>query len=66
MGHGDLGGPRLIAVILVAELEQGGYITRHRDGHRNRYALHDGQPLRHPPESSHRVDELLGLLSPAG
>ena len=66
MGHGGLGGPRLIAVILVAELEQGGYITRHRDGHRNRYALHDGQPLRHSLENSHTVDQLLELLSPAG
>ena len=51
---------------IVAELERGGYISRRRDGRRNRYDLHHGQPLRHPLEGSHTVDELLELLSPVG
>jgi DNA-binding MarR family transcriptional regulator len=48
---------------IVAELEGDGYLTRERDGRRNRYVLHRGRSLRHPLESSHTVDELLNLLA---
>lgn len=48
---------------IVAELEEDGYLSRTRDGRRNRYELHQGLALRHPLEGSHTVDELLNLLA---
>ena len=48
---------------IVAELEEEGYISRERNGRRNRYELHEGQRLRHPLEGSLTVDELLNLLA---
>ena len=50
---------------IVAELEEGGYLSRERDGRRNRYVLHEGRGLRHPLQASHSVDELLNLLTTA-
>ena len=46
---------------IVAELEEDGYLSRERDGRRNRYVLHEGRSLRHPLEGSHTVDELAAL-----
>ena len=48
---------------IVAELEEDGYLSRTRDGRRNRYELHEGCTLRHPLEGTHTVDELLNLLA---
>ena len=50
---------------IVMELEQAGYLERERVGRRNRYRLHAEQPLRHPMDRTHRVSELLTLLSHA-
>ncbi|HMS61198.1 MAG TPA: winged helix-turn-helix domain-containing protein [Solirubrobacteraceae bacterium] len=47
---------------IVAELVEAGYISREREGRRNRYEVHDALPLRHPLEQSHEIGELLGLL----
>ena len=49
---------------IVAELEEGGYLTRTRDGRRNRYELHADKPLRHPVERDHAVGEILDVLRP--
>jgi DNA-binding MarR family transcriptional regulator len=52
---------------IVADLEEGGYLTRSRNGRRNRYVLHPHQPLRHPIECHRNVDSLLALvLTPRG
>jgi predicted transcriptional regulator of viral defense system len=51
---------------IVAELEEGGYLTRTRDGRRNRYDVHPDVPLRHPIERDHTVGEVLGVLVPRG
>jgi hypothetical protein len=48
---------------IVAELEEGGYLTRARQGRRNRYTLHEALPLRHPLEGRSRIGELLDLLA---
>ena len=48
---------------IVAELEAAGYLTRIREGRRNRYTLHTGKPLRHPLEGGHTSGELLELLA---
>lgn len=47
---------------IVAELVEAGYISREREGRRNRYEVHNELPLRHPLEKSHEIGELLGLL----
>jgi hypothetical protein len=49
---------------IVAELEAAGYLTRKRDGRRNRYDVHPGVPLRHPLERDHTVGEILDVLRP--
>ncbi|CAB4870030.1 unannotated protein [freshwater metagenome] len=49
---------------IVAELVEAGYLTRSREGRRNRYQVHDELPLRHPLEQGHDIGELLGLLRP--
>lgn len=49
---------------IVMELEGAGYLERERVGRRNRYRLHADQPLRHPMDRDHHVNELLAVLSP--
>ena len=55
---------------IIADLVADGYVTRSREGRRNRYTVHEGSPLRHPIESDHTVGELLVMLGrlrpPAG
>ena len=41
---------------IVAELEEGGYLTRVRDGRRNRYTLHEDRPLRSPVTGPDQLD----------
>jgi hypothetical protein len=56
------------AQAIVADLVADGYVTRSREGRRNRYLVHPEAPLRHPLESDHTVGELLitlGRLRPA-
>ena len=36
---------------IVADLEEAAILTRSRDGRRNRYEVHAGQPLRHAIEA---------------
>ena len=47
---------------LVCELEQGGYLTRHRDGARNTYEIHPDLPLRADLERHVRVKDILAVL----
>jgi DNA-binding MarR family transcriptional regulator len=47
---------------IVADLEEAGYLTRTRDGRRNRYELHLSVPLRHPLECHRSVAALLALV----
>lgn len=51
---------------IVAELEEGGYLTRTREGRRNAYSLHPQRPLRHPLEGHHSLGELLEMLASDG
>jgi DNA-binding MarR family transcriptional regulator len=51
--------------VIIADLEAAGYLTRTRVGRRNRYQLHSTQPLRHPLEREHQVEDLLAALAPA-
>ena len=47
---------------IVADLEEGGYLSRSRAGWRNRYAVHPDRPLRHSVESHREVRVLLNLI----
>jgi DNA-binding IclR family transcriptional regulator len=46
---------------IVAELEQGGYLTITREGRRNRYTVNPGLSLRHPVDSHRTVGHLIDL-----
>lgn len=52
---------RAVARILD-ELEEAGYVTRDRQGRRNRYVVHGHAHLRHPIEAHRTVDELVALV----
>jgi DNA-binding IclR family transcriptional regulator len=46
---------------IVAELEEGGYLTITREGRRNRYSVNAGLPLRHAVEGHRTVAHLIDL-----
>jgi DNA-binding transcriptional regulator PaaX len=48
---------------IVAELEGAGYLTRFREGRRNRYRIHRDEPLRHALERHHTVGQLLDSVA---
>ena len=48
--------------MIVADLEEAGYITRQRVGRRNHYIVDGGRHFRHPHEADHQVGELLELF----
>ena len=50
------------AAQIVADLEEAGYLTKVRDGRRNRYEIHERLPLRHPQHRHHTVGELIRFL----
>jgi hypothetical protein len=47
---------------IVSDLVAEGYVTRHREGRRNRYEVNPDAPLRHPLEQDHTIGELLVTL----
>ncbi|MGW6270712.1 helix-turn-helix transcriptional regulator [Streptomyces sp. NPDC055060] len=47
---------------IVADLEEGGYLSHTRQGRSNTYRIESGTILRHPAESGLAVAELLTLL----
>jgi predicted transcriptional regulator len=53
------------AAHIVNDLEQAGYLTKSRDGRRNRYQVHNELPLRHPRHRHHTVGELIRFLESA-
>jgi hypothetical protein len=50
------------AQAIVADLVAEGYVTRTREGRRNRYEVNPDAPLRHPLEQDHTIGELLMTL----
>jgi DNA-binding MarR family transcriptional regulator len=55
------------AALIVNDLERAGYLTRSREGRRNRYEVHEKLPLRHPQHRHHTVGDLIGFLqAPSG
>ncbi|MGP0062879.1 MAG: helix-turn-helix transcriptional regulator [Isosphaeraceae bacterium] len=51
---------------IVADLEKAGYLSRAREGRRNRYELHADRPFRHPVVAHRDVSSLLDLILGAG
>jgi hypothetical protein len=47
---------------IVGDLEEGGVLTRERDGRRNRYQMHPDKPLRHPLEAHRTIGALLRMV----
>jgi len=47
---------------IVADLEEAGYLSRSREGRRNRYKVHADRPLRHSIEAHREVGLLLNLM----
>ncbi|MFN5577993.1 MAG: helix-turn-helix transcriptional regulator [Akkermansiaceae bacterium] len=47
---------------IVADLEEGGYLKREREGRRNRYSLILDTPLRHSLEADHSIGDVLRVL----
>jgi hypothetical protein len=52
------------AAHIVKDLELAGYLTKTRDGRRNRYEVHGDLPLRHPGHRHRTVGDLIGFLEP--
>jgi predicted transcriptional regulator len=47
---------------IVADLVEGGYLSREKVGRRNQYEVHGELHLRHPVEQTSTIESLLGLL----
>ncbi|MFB6615072.1 helix-turn-helix transcriptional regulator [Streptomyces sp. NPDC085524] len=48
---------------IVTDLEADGYLTRTRDGRRNRYVIAPGARFRHPAEAGREIAGLLAYLA---
>jgi len=48
---------------IVAELEEGGYLSHERKGRRNHYELIDNAPLRHSIEAHVEIGDILRVLT---
>jgi DNA-binding MarR family transcriptional regulator len=48
---------------IVAELEAGGYLTRHRSGRQNAYVINVDGRMRHPIEAHATVRALIALVT---
>jgi predicted transcriptional regulator len=54
------------AAQIVHDLEQAGYLSKTRQGRRNRYEVHAELPLRHPQHRHHTVGDLIDFLEAPG
>ena len=58
----DVGITERTAAHIVKDLEQAGYLTKTRDGRRNRYEVHGDLPLRHPRHRHRTVGDQIDFL----
>ena len=47
---------------IVSDLADAGYVTKTREGRRNRYEINPSMRMRHPSQRDHEIGELLELL----
>jgi len=48
--------------LIVADLEEAGYVEHTREGRCNMYSVHGGLKLRHPIEQHKTIADLIGLI----
>ena len=48
---------------ILDDLEDVGYISRFRDGRKNRYEIHQELPMRHPAQRGRAIRDLLELIA---
>ena len=48
--------------LILADLEEAGYVVKQRTGRRNHYTVTHGLHLRHPAERDSSVDDLLAIF----
>lgn len=48
---------------IVADLQDAGVVTKHREGRRNRYEFLLDQPMRHPLEAHITIEQVIGMIS---
>ncbi|MFI7484149.1 helix-turn-helix transcriptional regulator [Kocuria sp. M1R5S2] len=53
------------ALMILKDLEEGGFITRRKLGRRTHYTIDEHQHFRHPTLSAHEIGDLLAVLGPA-
>lgn len=53
------------AAQIVDDFVQAGYLTKTREGRRNRYEVHAALPLRHPEHRHRTIGELIQFLQPS-
>jgi len=58
----DVGITERAAQAIVADLERDGYVTKIKEGRRNRYVIHNDRGFRHPAESQHPISDLLRIF----
>lgn len=58
----DVGITERTAAHIVKDLEAAGYLTKTRNGRRNRYEVHGQLPLRHPRHRHRTVGDLIRFL----
>ena len=63
---GELGVTERTAFGIVADLTEAGYIVKHKDGRRNRYAIQTHLPLPDRIATDLTIGEVLDLLSSMG
>lgn len=49
---------------ILSELVDSGYVSRKREGRRNRYTVKADQPLRHPLFKTQNISDLIDVLKP--
>lgn len=60
---GQVGITTRATLTILDDLEDAGYLTRHRVGRRNQYSVARHRPFRHPATAGHDVDELLSIFA---
>jgi predicted transcriptional regulator len=53
-------------VSILKDLQDAGYITKHRIGRRNHYDINAQGPLRHPTNGQHTIGELIDTVGGLG
>lgn len=52
-------------LLILKDLEAGGYVERAKRGRRTHYTVRRHRPFRHPAAADHEVDELIAIFASA-